>query len=185
MTKAERDLSGRTLIGSGVTTLTTTTMRLSLHSNCNRRRSDLDGGLARRCRLDREAANSIRAKNIRCCLIHGGPQARGRQLGLSLEPQIYAGDGYVAFMPNPRGSTGYGQKFVADISGDWGGKFSPTSVTVWPWRRNLPYIDKNRRRRGRELRWLHDRLDSKATTTIRDFITRCWCRTTASTISPA
>src|SRR5437764_10018824 len=26
------------------------------------------------------------------------------------------------FMPNPRGSIGFGQKFVEEISGDWGGK---------------------------------------------------------------
>ena len=25
-------------------------------------------------------------------------------------------------MPNPRGSTGYGQKFIDEINGDWGGK---------------------------------------------------------------
>ena len=30
--------------------------------------------------------------------------------------------GYVVFMPNPRGSTGYGQQFTNEISGDWGGK---------------------------------------------------------------
>src|SRR5256886_5557002 len=35
---------------------------------------------------------------------------------------MYAARGYVVLMPNPRGSTGYGQKFVEDISGDWGGK---------------------------------------------------------------
>ena len=33
-----------------------------------------------------------------------------------------AAPGYVVVMINPRGSTGYGQKFTAEISGDWGGK---------------------------------------------------------------
>ena len=56
-------------------------------------------------------------------LIHGGPQgAWGDSWGYRWNSQIYANAGYVVFMPNPRGSTGYGQKLVNDISGDWGGK---------------------------------------------------------------
>ncbi|MGI8787959.1 MAG: S9 family peptidase [Pyrinomonadaceae bacterium] len=56
-------------------------------------------------------------------LIHGGPQgAWSDNWGYRWNPQIFAAAGYVIFMPNPRGSTGYGQKFVNDISGDWGGK---------------------------------------------------------------
>ncbi len=56
-------------------------------------------------------------------LIHGGPQgAWGNNWGYRWNPQIFANQGYVVFMPNPRGSTGYGQKFVDEISADWGGK---------------------------------------------------------------
>lgn len=56
-------------------------------------------------------------------LIHGGPQgAWNDNWGYRWNPQIFANAGYVVFMPNPRGSTGYGQKFVDEISGDWGGK---------------------------------------------------------------
>ncbi len=56
-------------------------------------------------------------------LIHGGPQgAWNDNWGYRWNPQIFAGQGYVVFMPNPRGSTGYGQQFTNDISGDWGGK---------------------------------------------------------------
>lgn len=56
-------------------------------------------------------------------LIHGGPQgAWNDSWGYRWNPQVFANAGYVVFMPNPRGSTGYGQKFVDDISGDWGGK---------------------------------------------------------------
>src|SRR5439155_1430749 len=56
-------------------------------------------------------------------LIHGGPQgAWNDNWGYRWNPQVFANAGYVAFMPNPRGSTGYGQQFVADISGDCGGK---------------------------------------------------------------
>ena len=56
-------------------------------------------------------------------LIHGGPQgAWNNGWSYRWNPQMYAARGYVVFMPNPRGSTGYGQKFVEEISGDWGGK---------------------------------------------------------------
>jgi dipeptidyl aminopeptidase/acylaminoacyl peptidase len=56
-------------------------------------------------------------------LIHGGPQgAWSDNWGYRWNPQMYASNGYIAFLPNPRGSTGYGQQFVNDISADWGGK---------------------------------------------------------------
>lgn len=78
-------------------------------------------------------------------LIHGGPQgAWGDNWGYRWNPQMYAGDGYVAFMPNPRGSFGYGQKFVADISGDWGGKVFTDISNGVAMMANQPYIDKNR-----------------------------------------
>lgn len=56
-------------------------------------------------------------------LIHGGPQgAWNDNWSYRWNPQIYANQGYIVFMPNQHGSTGYGQKFVNDISADWGGK---------------------------------------------------------------
>jgi dipeptidyl aminopeptidase/acylaminoacyl peptidase len=56
-------------------------------------------------------------------LIHGGPQsAWNDNWGYRWNPQLFANAGYVVFTPNPRGSTGYGQQFVNEISGDWGGK---------------------------------------------------------------
>jgi dipeptidyl aminopeptidase/acylaminoacyl peptidase len=78
-------------------------------------------------------------------LIHGGPQgAWNDNWGYRWNPQIYAGDGYVAFLPNPRGSTGYGQQFVAEISGDWGGKVFTDISNGVAMMANQPYIDKNR-----------------------------------------
>jgi len=78
-------------------------------------------------------------------LIHGGPQgAWNDNWGFRWNPQIYAGDGYVAFLPNPRGSTGYGQQFVADISGDWGGKVFTDISNGVAMMANQPYIDKNK-----------------------------------------
>lgn len=56
-------------------------------------------------------------------LIHGGPQgAWGESWTYRWNAQVFAGAGYLVVMPNPRGSTGYGQKFIDDINGDWGGK---------------------------------------------------------------
>ena len=56
-------------------------------------------------------------------LIHGGPQSAFNDAwSYRWNPQVFAGAGYVVFMPNPRGSLGYGQKFVNEISGDWAGK---------------------------------------------------------------
>src|SRR5688572_21219758 len=56
-------------------------------------------------------------------LIHGGPQgAWNDNWGYRWNPQVFANAGYVVFAPNPRGSTGYGQQFVNEISGDWAGK---------------------------------------------------------------
>jgi dipeptidyl aminopeptidase/acylaminoacyl peptidase len=37
-------------------------------------------------------------------------------------PQLYAANGYVVLFPNPRGSTGYGQKYSQAIWADWGNK---------------------------------------------------------------
>lgn len=78
-------------------------------------------------------------------LIHGGPQgAWSNNWGYRWNPQVFANAGYVVFMPNPRGSTGYGQKFVNEVSGDWGGKaYTDIMNGVADVIKN-PYIDKTR-----------------------------------------
>jgi dipeptidyl aminopeptidase/acylaminoacyl peptidase len=48
------------------------------------------------------------------------------------------------FSPNPRGSTGYGQKFVDDISGDWGGKVYADILNGVAYVAAMPYIDRER-----------------------------------------
>jgi dipeptidyl aminopeptidase/acylaminoacyl peptidase len=56
-------------------------------------------------------------------LIHGGPQGHwSDDFHYRWNLQMFASKGYVVVATNPRGSTGYGQKFVDEISGDWGGK---------------------------------------------------------------
>jgi dipeptidyl aminopeptidase/acylaminoacyl peptidase len=60
-------------------------------------------------------------------LIHGGPQgAWGDDWSYRWNPELFAaptssGPGYVVIMINFHGSTGYGQKFIDAINGDWGG----------------------------------------------------------------
>ena len=78
-------------------------------------------------------------------LIHGGPQgAWGNSWGYRWNPQIFANHGYVVFMPNPRGSTGYGQKFVNEVSADWGGRAFTDIMNGVADVINYPYIDKSR-----------------------------------------
>ena len=79
-------------------------------------------------------------------LIHGGPQsAWNDNWGYRWNPQVFANAGYVVFAPNPRGSTGYGQQFVNEISGDWGGKVYVDLMNgVADVLRRNSFIDRNR-----------------------------------------
>jgi len=52
--------------------------------------------------------------------VHGGPQSQ-YDYGFNFEAQLFAAAGYVVTLPNPRGSTGYGQDFCRAIWQDWGG----------------------------------------------------------------
>ena len=75
-------------------------------------------------------------------LIHGGPQgAWGETWSYRWNPQVFASAGYLVVMPNPRGSTGYGQKFIDDINGDWGGKVYDDIMAVADQIEKLPYAD--------------------------------------------
>ncbi len=78
-------------------------------------------------------------------LIHGGPQgAWGESWTYRWNAQVFAGAGYVVVMPNPRGSTGYGQKFIDDINGDWGGKAYDDIMAIVDSVSLLKYVDANR-----------------------------------------
>ncbi len=52
---------------------------------------------------------------------HGGPVGQYSASFYHLA-QLYAANGYAALLPNPRGSSGYGQKFCEAIFADWGNK---------------------------------------------------------------
>ncbi|HEU4389131.1 MAG TPA: S9 family peptidase, partial [Blastocatellia bacterium] len=78
-------------------------------------------------------------------LIHGGPQGAWNDAwSYRWNPQVFAAAGYVVFTPNPRGSTGYGQKFVDEISGDWGGKVYADIMNGVAYVGSLGYIDRDR-----------------------------------------
>lgn len=53
-------------------------------------------------------------------MIHGGPAGAWRNRFDALT-QLLVARGYTVMQPNIRGSTGYGQKFLASNKGDWGG----------------------------------------------------------------
>jgi dipeptidyl aminopeptidase/acylaminoacyl peptidase len=79
-------------------------------------------------------------------LIHGGPQGawhdewHGRW-----NYQMFAAPGYAVIAINPRGSTGYGQKFTDQISQDWTGKVYEDLMKGLDHALNkYPFLDKNR-----------------------------------------
>jgi len=76
-------------------------------------------------------------------LIHGGPQGFwGHAWTYRWNAQVFAGAGYVVVMPNPRGSTGYGQKFIDEINNDWGGRAFDDIMAVADHVANeMPYCD--------------------------------------------
>jgi dipeptidyl aminopeptidase/acylaminoacyl peptidase len=78
-------------------------------------------------------------------LIHGGPQgAWTDSWSYRWNPEVWAAYGYVVYAANPRGSTGWGQKFVDEISGDWGGKAYDDLMRQADDLASLPYVDTTR-----------------------------------------
>src|SRR5579884_988148 len=78
-------------------------------------------------------------------LVHGGPQGAWED-GWSYRwnPELWAAQGYIVALPNPRGSTGFGQKYVDEISGDWGGKCFEDLMAGLAYLERQPYIDTSR-----------------------------------------
>ncbi len=79
-------------------------------------------------------------------LIHGGPQgAWGDSWSYRWNAELFAANGYVVVMINPRGSTGYGQAFVDGVNNDWGGKpFTDLMTGLDCAEQHYPFIDKTR-----------------------------------------
>ncbi|MBA3960464.1 MAG: S9 family peptidase [Chthoniobacterales bacterium] len=79
-------------------------------------------------------------------LIHGGPEgAWGDDWSFRWNPELFAANGYVVVMVNPRGSTGYGQKFTEGVINQWGGTpFHDLMQGLEYAEKTFPFIDKNR-----------------------------------------
>jgi len=84
-------------------------------------------------------------------LIHGGPQgAWGDDWSYRWNPELFAAptsgnQGSVVIMINFHGSTGYGQKFIDAINGDWGGApFEDLMKGLDYAEQTYPFIDKTR-----------------------------------------
>ncbi|HEY6369999.1 MAG TPA: S9 family peptidase [Candidatus Sulfotelmatobacter sp.] len=79
-------------------------------------------------------------------LIHGGPQgAWGDDWSYRWNPELFAAHGYVVIMINFHGSTGYGQKFIDAINGDWGGApYEDLMKGLDYAEKTYPFIDKDR-----------------------------------------
>lgn len=75
-------------------------------------------------------------------LIHGGPQGEwGDGWSYRWNPTLWAAQGWVVVAPNPRGSFGFGQSFVDEVSQDWGGRVMGDLTAVFDDAITLPYVD--------------------------------------------
>jgi dipeptidyl aminopeptidase/acylaminoacyl peptidase len=112
--------------GSGLTSLTTTNNQLIARLNLIKTEEvEWVGALGKKIHgfIIKPSDFDAGKKYPLVVLIHGGPQsAWNDSWSYRWNPQLFANAGAVVFAPNPRGSTGYGQQFVNEISGDWGGK---------------------------------------------------------------
>ncbi len=78
-------------------------------------------------------------------LIHGGPQGSwSDSFSYRWNLHMFASRGYIVFAPNPRGSTGFGQEFTNEISGDWGGKVYEDIMAGVEYLAKQPYVDASR-----------------------------------------
>lgn len=79
-------------------------------------------------------------------LVHGGPQGQwGDQFHYRWSGQMFSSRGYVVLMVDPRGSTGYGQKFTDEITKDWGGKVYVDLMNGLDYViKTYPFVDGNR-----------------------------------------
>jgi dipeptidyl aminopeptidase/acylaminoacyl peptidase len=77
---------------------------------------------------------------------HGGPFGMHADIfHYRWNAQIFAAHGYVVFMPNPTGSTGFGESFAADIQGEWGGRaFQEVMAGVDHLLKTSPWLDEDR-----------------------------------------
>lgn len=79
-------------------------------------------------------------------LVHGGPQgAWMNSWSYRWNPALWAAQGYIVVAPNPRGSSGFGQQFMNEISRDWNGKVFVDLMRGADFACSLPYVDSTRK----------------------------------------
>jgi dipeptidyl aminopeptidase/acylaminoacyl peptidase len=135
--------------GTGLTALTQANADLMTHANLQKAEEVWwRGALGKKIHgfIIKPKDFDARKKYPLVVLIHGGPQSAWYDnWGYRWNPQVFANAGYVVFAPNPRGSISYGQQFVNEISGDWGGKvYIDIMNGVADVVRRNSFIDKNR-----------------------------------------
>ena len=82
-------------------------------------------------------------------LIHGGPQqVWSDSFHFRWNANIFANQGYVVLMPNPRGSPTFGQRFTDEIRDDWGGKAFQDLMKAVDHVLTLGYVDPDRMAAG-------------------------------------
>jgi dipeptidyl aminopeptidase/acylaminoacyl peptidase len=79
-------------------------------------------------------------------IIHGGPEVpMGDLWSYRWNAELFAASGYVVIMINFHGSPGYGQRFIDEINGDWGGSpFEDLMKGLDYAEKTYPFIDKDR-----------------------------------------
>ncbi len=79
-------------------------------------------------------------------IIHGGPEVpMGDLWSYRWNAELFAAGGYLVIMINFHGSPGYGQKFIDEINGDWGGApFEDLMKGLDYAEKTYPFIDKDR-----------------------------------------
>ena len=78
-------------------------------------------------------------------LVHGGPQSAFIDAWYTnWNAQVFAAAGYIIFIPNFHGSDGFGQDFINEISGDWGGKCYIDIMKGFDYLASLPFVDAKR-----------------------------------------
>jgi dipeptidyl aminopeptidase/acylaminoacyl peptidase len=78
-------------------------------------------------------------------LVHGGPEGAWTDgWTYRWNAEVFASAGYVVFMPNPRGSVGWGQELTDDVNRDWGGKAFEDVMKGTDFAEALPYVERGR-----------------------------------------
>ena len=97
-----------------------------------------------RCGFSSRRASTRRRNGRSFISCMAARRERGKTAGVSAGTRNYGRRRATSSPAQPRGSTGFGQKFVDAISGDWGGKCYDDLMKGVDYLEKLPYVDKDR-----------------------------------------